>query len=79
MNHLHDNKIVHRNLKPSNVYIDANLYPYIANFYHAKQIETPLPYFLKNMPLKYAPPELLMNYKVKGRDEADNICNKDQH
>lgn len=49
MNHLHKNKIVHRYLKPSNIYIDSMFYPYLSNFYRARQTEISFPYLLKNM------------------------------
>ena len=62
MNYLHGHDIVHRNLKPSNIYLDSNLYPYLSNFYRARQTKIPFPYQLKKMTLRYEPPEFITNY-----------------
>ena len=62
MNYLHGHDIVHRNLKPSNIYLDSNLYPYLSNFYRARQTKIQFPYQLKKMTLRYEPPEFITNY-----------------
>ena len=62
MNYLNMNKIVNRNLKTSNIFIDSNHYPYLSNFYRAKHVETSFPYLLKTMTLRYEPPEFLTDY-----------------
>ena len=62
MNYLHGHDIIHRNLKPSNIYLDSNLYPYLSNFYRARQTKIQFPYQLKKMTLRYEPPEFITNY-----------------
>lgn len=63
MEHLHCNKIVHRNLRPSNIYIDSHYHPYLSNFNMAHYTETPLSYYLKKKTFDYTAPEFIKDYK----------------
>lgn len=62
MNYLHENNIVHRNLNPSVIFLDSNLYPYLSDFYKAVQKNTYFPYLLKEINYEYRAPEFLKDY-----------------
>ena len=62
MLHLHDNKIVHRNLKPSSVHLDSNFHPFLSDFELAIQTQTPILYYLKQNTIEYMAPEFIDDY-----------------
>lgn len=61
--HLHKNQIIHRNIKPSNIYLDSNLYPYLSDFYMAKQVEIDVSYKLAETTIEFMSPEFIKNYE----------------
>lgn len=63
MEYLHANRIVHRNLNPSNIFLDSKFHPYLSDFYKAKQIDTHFPYFLTKITTEYMAPEFINNFK----------------
>lgn len=62
LEYLHKHNIVHRNVQPSNIYLDLDLFPYLSDFYMAKPIEKKLPYNLKQTTIEYMAPEFIENY-----------------
>lgn len=61
--HLHQNNIVHRNLKPANIHIGSRFYPYVSDFYLAKQTEMEVPYNLIETTIEFMAPEFISDYK----------------
>lgn len=59
---LHKKNIIHRNLNPSNIFLDLNLYPFVGDFYMSKQTELNLPYVLKETTIEYMAPEFISDY-----------------
>lgn len=58
MRHLHENRIMHRNLKPSNITIDNHFYPYIADVGFTREY---------NRDPSYMAPELLTGCSYKSK------------
>lgn len=63
MQFLHHNKIVHRNLRPSNIYLDSHYHPFLSNFNMAIFTDAPLPYYLIKKSFEYTAPEFIKDYK----------------
>lgn len=64
MAYLHSKKIIHRDLKPDNVLMDDYLFPIIADFGLAKNIEKDIQSSLKMKgTIKYMAPEVLGKYE----------------
>ena len=60
---IHTNDIVHRNINPSNIFLDSNFYPYLSDFYYAKHIDIETSYTLYNTKVRYSAPEFIEDYK----------------
>ncbi|KAK8889422.1 hypothetical protein M9Y10_034168 [Tritrichomonas musculus] len=60
---IHKNDIVHRNINPSNIFLDSNFYPYLSDFYYAKHIDIETSYTLYNTKVRYSAPEFIEDYK----------------
>ena len=61
--YLHKNLIIHRNLNPSNILLDSNLYPFLYDLHKAKQVQNPTNYLLKKTELKYTAPEFIKDFQ----------------
>lgn len=59
---LHDHKIVHRNVKPLNIYLDSNLYPYLTDFCNAKHVDKNSTFNFSNASIEYTAPEFITNF-----------------
>ena len=47
LKYLHNNNVVHRNIEPSNIFLDSNLYPFVFNYHRAKHTKIYFPFMLK--------------------------------
>lgn len=73
MKFLHDNGIIHNNLKPSNILIDELYRPYISDFMFAKYIKKTgfSSYSIRSEAPFYTAPEILENEKKNISEKAD--------
>lgn len=61
--HLHKNQIIHRNFKPSSIYLDSNLYPHFSDFYMDKQIKIDVQYKLAKVTIEFMSLEFIDDYE----------------
>lgn len=63
MKSLHKNNIIHRNLKPSNIFLDKDLKPFISDFCYAVQTDLTLPYILTETTPEFMAPEFILDWR----------------
>ena len=73
MKHLHDNKIIHRNLNTAAIVIDGKYYPYLSDLYYAKKETENLPYVVKETRKEFMAPEFLRDFQNNQNSYAVDV------